>query len=139
MSNELYHFGIKGQKWGVRRFQNSDGTLTPAGRKRYVDEKTKGVQKDIDSFAPYRKTGIKARDGKLVMSPKEVDDIVKALEQAKDKIATKYGEKYDRVAKKQNEKASKLADQKWNEAKKEYANTGRNFVQRVINNVKYGD
>ena len=31
---ELYHHGIKGQKWGVRRFQNKDGSLTPAGRKR---------------------------------------------------------------------------------------------------------
>lgn len=33
--NELYHFGIKGQRWGVRRFQNADGTLTSDGRKRY--------------------------------------------------------------------------------------------------------
>lgn len=33
--NELEHHGIKGQKWGVRRYQNSDGTYTNEGRKRY--------------------------------------------------------------------------------------------------------
>lgn len=32
---ELYHHGIKGQKWGVRHYQYADGTYTPAGRKRY--------------------------------------------------------------------------------------------------------
>ena len=32
--DELYHYGIKGQKWGVRRYQNKDGSLTPAGKKR---------------------------------------------------------------------------------------------------------
>ncbi len=33
--NELYHHGIKGQKWGVRRYQNYDGSLTSAGKLRY--------------------------------------------------------------------------------------------------------
>lgn len=33
--NELYHWGIKGQKWGIRRYQNDDGTYTEAGKRRY--------------------------------------------------------------------------------------------------------
>lgn len=32
-SNELYHHGVKGQRWGVRRYRNEDGSLTPAGKK----------------------------------------------------------------------------------------------------------
>ena len=35
MTNELYHHGVKGQKWYVRRWQNEDGSLTPAGRIHY--------------------------------------------------------------------------------------------------------
>lgn len=31
----IAHYGIKGQKWGVRRFQNADGSLTKAGKERY--------------------------------------------------------------------------------------------------------
>ena len=42
MDQELAHFGIKGMHWGVRRFQQADGTLTSAGKKRYsTDRKTK--------------------------------------------------------------------------------------------------
>lgn len=34
-SSDLYHHGIVGMRWGIRRFQNADGTLTPAGKERY--------------------------------------------------------------------------------------------------------
>ena len=39
--NYITHAGIKGQKWGIRRFQNEDGTLTPEGKARY----NKGTEK----------------------------------------------------------------------------------------------
>lgn len=38
-SDELYHHGIRGQKWGVRRYQNADGSLKSAGKKRYSSDK----------------------------------------------------------------------------------------------------
>lgn len=38
LNGELYHYNIKGAKWGVRRYQNKDGTLTELGKKRYAKE-----------------------------------------------------------------------------------------------------
>jgi hypothetical protein len=46
-NNELYHHGVKGQKWGIRRFQNKDGSLTPAGIKRYQSDLNKRANKGI--------------------------------------------------------------------------------------------
>ena len=53
---ELSHHGILGQKWGVRRYQNADGTLTAAGKKRYgaenvydIDNK-KGLQRRLNDL-----------------------------------------------------------------------------------------
>ena len=38
MDSCIYHHGIKGMKWGVRRYQNKDGSLTSEGKKRYSDD-----------------------------------------------------------------------------------------------------
>ena len=44
--NELYHHGEKGMKWGVRRYQNPDGSLTSKGKQRYSDEEKKRMAKN---------------------------------------------------------------------------------------------
>lgn len=60
--NELYHHGIKGQKWGVRRYQNEDGTLTPEGKKRYAKESARGgslkPEDWVESDRKNSKTGV---------------------------------------------------------------------------------
>ena len=55
--NELYHHGIQGQKWGVRRYQNKDGSLTSAGRKRYGDgdENVTFIKKVKDKYVARKK------------------------------------------------------------------------------------
>lgn len=51
-SNFLSHHGVLGQKWGVRRYQNEDGSLTPEGEKRYgeVVKKAKETSNLIDDW-----------------------------------------------------------------------------------------
>lgn len=75
--DELYHHGIKGQKWGVRRFQNPDGTLTAAGKRRAYKNLSRG---SVD----YGKTLSKSQKDRVANSSKALNNAVKTSKKAYD-------------------------------------------------------
>lgn len=115
--NELKHHGIKGQKWGVRRFQNEDGSLTEAGRKRY------GIE-------------TKKSDG-TVMTKEELTSIVKseAIKRADATFANRY--KYEFT----NEELSALRSRydtyrRVSEIDPESIKRGKASLEKVANNLQ---
>ena len=133
-TDELYHHGIKGMKWGVRRYQNPDGTLTQAGQKRYYGRADR-IQKDIDSFKGHE-NGIYTKSGKQAMSSKEVSDSVKALENLRDKAKAKGDKKREADAWKGLSRKEKLASQNYQKYGKGNL-PGQGIVRHYVNNAKY--
>lgn len=63
--NYLQHHGILGMKWGVRRYQNKDGSLTAAGKKRYGDDDKK--EETPEEFEARKKQALRAGSAKEVL------------------------------------------------------------------------
>lgn len=128
----LIHYGIPGQKWGVRRFQNEDGTWTSEGleRRRSDNQKSfyKEVKKDVrkGTFDPKKyRTNVFVKDQiqktnlkKLVKDRNDFDKEYKKLEKnqkKRDKIYEEYYKKvYQDVEKAMKGKSFKTEDEKYN-------------------------
>ena len=117
---ELYHFGIKGQRWGVRRYQNKDGSLTPAGKKRLAKDLKRDYDSNRKGFSgqPFRTSDeykkmisdavdkhITDADKKRIKAAKDkwklAEDDARDAEDTLDRLAEEYGKKwYDAELKK---------------------------------------
>ena len=82
-NDELSHAGVKGMRWGVRRYQNADGSLTELGKKRYSSEKKKLMDDARD-------TAYKKAVDQYLKNPRNAGDIAgaKAAGRAASKAAT---------------------------------------------------
>ena len=91
-SDELYHHGIKGQKWGHRRFQNEDGSLTAEGMRRY--NVASNIQRDLNRL-----------DKQIAYSKGDASRLARK--------AIKLEKKHDRyMSKQKDEKKKELREQK---------------------------
>ena len=89
-NNELMHHGILGMKWGVRRYQNKDGSLTPAGKRRVqTGEIGKTADTNVSSTSSHKRSVKEMSDSELrdkisrLELEKRYRDLSKSSEQAK--------------------------------------------------------
>ena len=75
---ELYHYGIMGMKWGVRRYQNPDGTLTPAGKRRLARREKKEARK-IHPSDDYKRVSNIRKKHISELTNQELQDLNKRL------------------------------------------------------------
>lgn len=106
-NNALYHHGTKGMRWGIRRYQNKDGSLTPAGQKRYNKE----VEKLKKETAKVKAAEKLAANNKKVQSKFDKLDAKKAALEARKK-ALKDGKDPEEEKKKAEEAEKETVEQK---------------------------
>ena len=79
MNDYLAHYGVKGQKWGVRRYVNPDGTLTEEGKRKYgyTDAHTGGNERQRSSLFSIKKSPNKTKALTKNTKPKKIDEETK--------------------------------------------------------------
>ena len=85
-NDELMHYGVPNMKWGVRRYQNKDGTLTPEGRARLLNDARKYERKANTSVA--NNYFARSRRARLIQAAKEARSEVRRSDLAKAKLKT---------------------------------------------------
>lgn len=109
ISDELYHHGIKGQRWGVRRYQNEDGSLTADGRIRYGDN-SRSIQRDLNRLDREKAYTIGDRAKAIRKYEKETRKLNKHKNDKSEEWKQKYQAKADAAAKKKDAYEKRYAE-----------------------------
>lgn len=100
-NNELYHHGIRGMKWGVRRYQNKDGSLTALGQKRYLQEELRGGNNNNGGGKKNRNNNVKRRTANVDEWVKDDIHKTKALADASSHMTNELKRANDNAMRKQ--------------------------------------
>lgn len=84
-NDELCHHGIKGQKWGIRRYQNPDGTLTAEGKLRYMQQRSNYFSVKYASYRAKAHKHSNTFGQLLIKGPEELDKYAKKIASKREK------------------------------------------------------
>lgn len=133
MENELMHWGIKGMKWGVRRYQNKDGSLTPAGKKRYDNEMAK--LKEEEKIAK-NKLRTQAKLNKLDEKRKEIEALKSGKPITKSTKRSSKPSVKDMSDEELRQTVNRLLmEQQYAKLNPQQVSAGQKFVKKVMNDV----
>ena len=129
--DELYHWGIKGMKWGVRRYQNKDGSLTNAGKRKYSKEVYKNIQSGSkEGKSWYDISDDLSKDVMFKSAVASMHDLRKAHRDFK-KLSTKRNEMYENQSKKISKKEmNRLIDEEINNNRQFYQDWKPRFFNK---------
>lgn len=129
-NNELMHHGTKGMHWGIRRYQNKDGSLTPAGEKRYASQKAR-YEAEKAKYTEKRRTLANKMETKAKKN--EIKDLKKEAAEEKQKYKSEKKSVKDMSNEELQAAINRIQlERRYSELTAKQTSRGKKFVMDVL-------